>query len=50
MGEQVGTGGGGRHVDAVFLLSSTLLEGDQVRYDVGRPWHYPLLVEQAGLA
>ncbi len=48
MGWQGGTGGGGRHVNAVHSPSLTVHKSDQVQYGKGRPWHYQLLVERAG--
>ena len=50
MGWRGGTGGGGRHVDAVHSLSLTMHKGDQAQYSKGRPWHCPLLVERTGWA
>ena len=50
MGWRGGAGGEESHVNAVLLPSSTLRKDDRTQYNVGRPWHYPLLVEKAGLA
>jgi len=49
MGWRGSTGGEESHVDAVLLSSTTLREDDRAQFDVGRPWHYPLLVEKLGL-